>query len=106
MVPDDLTPCDSRLLRLSARDNVCVATRLIEAGTQVMIGGEPVTLPQRAGIGHKIAVVSIRAGEKVVKYGSPIGSATRDIAVGELVHTHNLRSDYIPIVTYSDHQSA
>jgi hypothetical protein len=32
----------------------------------------------------------------VIKYGAPIGSATRDIAPGEYVHTHNLKSDYLP----------
>jgi hypothetical protein len=28
----------------------------------------------------------------------PIGSATRDIAVGEHVHLHNMKSDYIDTV--------
>ncbi len=34
-----------------------------------------------------------RAGEDVVKYGMPIGHATRDIAVGEHVHVHNLATN-------------
>jgi len=28
-----------------------------------------------------------------------IGSATRDIAVGEHVHLHNMKSDYLPTYT-------
>ena len=35
-------------------------------------------------------------GERIVKYGAPIGSARGDIAPGAYVHTHNLASDYIP----------
>ena len=35
-------------------------------------------------------------GDKIVKYGAPIGSTTCAIAAGEHVHTHNLRSDYLP----------
>ena len=42
--------------------------------------------------GHKLALRDIRAGEKIVKYGFPIGVATRDIAKGEWVHTHNVRT--------------
>ena len=37
---------------------------------------------------------TIGAGEKVLKYGAPIGSATCAIAAGEHVHLTNLKSDY------------
>ena len=40
--------------------------------------------------GHKYALRDIRAGEKVIKYGMPIGKASADIKKGEHVHTHNL----------------
>ncbi len=43
-------------------------------------------------MGHKIALTDIRAGEKVIKYGYPIGVATEDIKKGDFVHTHNLKS--------------
>ena len=39
---------------------------------------------------------TIAAGARIVKYGAPIGRATRDIAPGEYVHTHNMTSDYLP----------
>ena len=43
--------------------------------------------------GHKFARREIRRGEKVIKYGFPIGSALCDIHPGEKVHTHNLITD-------------
>ena len=44
--------------------------------------------------GHdKIALCDIAAGEKVIKYGFPIGVAAQNIRAGEWVHTHNLVSD-------------
>ena len=43
--------------------------------------------------GHKYALVPIKKGENVIKYGSPIGHATADIEVGEHVHTHNLKTN-------------
>lgn len=40
--------------------------------------------------GHKIAVVNILEGQKIIKYGEVIGVATKDIRRGEYVHIHNL----------------
>ena len=42
--------------------------------------------------GHKYAARAIKQGEPVVKYGFPIGTAAADIAPGDHVHTHNLRT--------------
>ena len=44
-------------------------------------------------LGHKIAVVDIPEGERVVEYGVLIGRATRAIRAGEHVHTHNLKGE-------------
>jgi len=41
---------------------------------------------------HKIAIRPIACGAPMVKYGTAIGIATRDIAEGERVHLHNCRS--------------
>ncbi|MBM3747742.1 MAG: hypothetical protein FJW34_18295 [Acidobacteria bacterium] len=43
-------------------------------------------------LGHKIALAPVSAGGQVVKYNVPIGQASQDIAEGEHVHTHNLRT--------------
>ena len=42
--------------------------------------------------GHKIALTRISIGEAVLKYGSPIGTATMDIEPGAHVHVHNVES--------------
>ncbi len=43
--------------------------------------------------GHKVALCDIKEGENVIKYGFPIGHATRDIREGERVHTDNLKTN-------------
>lgn len=43
--------------------------------------------------GHKYALCDIKKGSTVIKYGQPIGHATEDIKKGELVHTHNLKTN-------------
>ena len=90
---------DSRLLQLAPDDNICAARSTIEAGEAILIDGREVTVSLQVPTGHKIAVRAIAVGEKVHKYGAPIGSATQSIAPGDYVHTHNLKSDYLP--TYS-----
>lgn len=91
-----------RLLRLAAVDNVCAVTGTVEAGQSLEFEGRPIRFFDRVPTGHKVAVVAIARGEKVRKYGAPIGSATRDIQPGEHVHTHNLQSDYLPTYTLDE----
>jgi len=90
---------DDRLLQLGPNDNVCVLKTDVQAGQTLNIGEAKVVLPEALGVGHKVAYKPIAAGEKVLKLGAPIGSAKRDIAIGEHVHTHNLKSDYTPTYT-------
>ena len=90
---------DPRLLQLSPHDNVAAARQTIAAGERVLIAGQMVTVEQEIPPGHKVAVRPIAVGQKVIKYGAPIGSATRDIAPGQYVHTHNIKSDYLPTYT-------
>jgi hypothetical protein len=87
------------LLRLAETDPIGVAARDIEAGETVAFPAGAITVAVRVPLGHKVALRYIAAGEKIFKYRVPIGTATQAIAPGEIVHTHNLRSDYIPTYT-------
>lgn len=90
---------DRRLLRLSPDDNVGVVMATVEEGQTLMVEGHPLRLLDRVPLGQKVALVPIAAGEKVRKYGAPIGSAKTPIQPGQHVHTHNLQSDYLPTYT-------
>jgi hypothetical protein len=90
---------DRRLILLSPEDNCLAVAASLTAGTRIEIEGEPVQVERAIGIGHKLARRDIAAGEKVLKYGAVIGSATQPIGRGELIHLHNLASDYIPTYT-------
>ena len=43
-------------------------------------------------LGHKVALVPLRSGDTVLKYGNDVGRAVEDIAVGSYVHFHNIKS--------------
>ncbi len=95
-------PADPRLLRLHPADNVLTIIATLEAGEHLRVGDATVVVPARLALGHKVAGRAIAAGEKIVKYGAPIGSASCAIGAGEHVHTHNLRSDYLPTFLRED----
>lgn len=86
---------DARLILLHPDDNVLICVRAIEAGDVLPASGG--TIPAREGIaiGHKIARTPLSVGDKIIKYGAPIGSMTADAATGDWVHMHNMKSDYI-----------
>lgn len=89
-------PTGTRLLLLSPGDSVYILCDHITMSEVVMVDGLAVSYPQALGLGHKIARLPVAAGERVIKYGAPIGRASRAIAPGDHVHLHNLKSDYTP----------
>ncbi len=87
---------DPRLLLLSAEDNVLVARVDLPAGAALKIDGGEAVLAVDVPLGHKLARRPLRVGDTVLKYGAPIGSVSAPAAVGEWLHVHNMKSDYIP----------
>jgi (2R)-sulfolactate sulfo-lyase subunit alpha len=86
---------DKRLLLLHEQDNVLVCCQAIPAGTELLIEGRSTVLTADLELGHKLARRDIAAGEKITRYGLPIGCATQATRLGQHVHTHNMKSDYI-----------
>jgi altronate dehydratase small subunit len=93
---------DPRLLLLNPRDNVLVVAARLRASETVTYDGWSVVLPADIPLGHKLARHAIAAGEKIVKYDAPIGSATAAIPAGAHAHVHNIRSDYTPTYHLED----
>lgn len=87
---------DSKLLLLSPHDNVFVARVGIRAGETLQLNEQAITTSVAIPLGFKVAARSLTAGEKILKYGASIGSATQAIKAGEIVHLHNMQSDYLP----------
>ena len=77
----------SPLMRLHATDNVMIARGPVQAGTPLLDG--QITAATLIPRGHKVATMTIAAGEPILRYGQVIGFASQAIAPGELVHVHN-----------------
>ena len=91
-------------MRIHAQDTVAVALVPLQAG-QTHCG---VALREDIAAGHKFALCAMAEGEPVVKYAAPIGHATRAIAAGAWVHTHNCATSLSGIehYTYAPHAPA
>lgn len=74
-------------LILHPSDNVAILTARAPQGTRPL--GIGVELASPVMPGHKIAREDIAEGGAITKFGQIIGYATRPIAAGEHVHTHN-----------------
>ncbi len=81
---------------LAASDNIAIVLAPVAAGDEVAVdmNGSVVTITacEAIALGHKIALVDLREGDALTKYGECIGEATQPIARGAWVHIHNLRS--------------
>ncbi len=87
-----------KAIQIDAKDNVATATSIVEAGEEVevlspdgdvVLKAKPV---ERIIFGHKIALTDLKVGDKIVKYGQVIGVASKEVKVGEWLHTHNVNS--------------
>ena len=84
-----------RLILLHPEDTILVCAGTIARGDRLIIDGEELAARESVPVGHKVARRNLAAGEKVIKYGAPIGSMTAAAAAGDWVHSHNMKSDYL-----------
>lgn len=83
-------------IALNEKDNTATALSDLQQGLRPVIIGptrhQGVALKDDIPFGHKFALVPIREGEEVIKYGEVIGVASKSIDAGEYVHVHNVVS--------------
>ncbi len=88
-----------QLLIHSKDDNVgVVVVEGLAAGTDMVCvvtednSDRRMTAAMDIPIGHKVALADLSQGDTIIKYGADIGLAIIDIARGEHVHVHNIKT--------------
>ena len=88
----------SKAFVIDRQDNVATAMDDLVAGQGVEVFGDcglgSIDVPADVRSEHKIALAAISKGQAIVKYGRPIGIASKNIVAGEWVHLHNCESQY------------
>ena len=88
-------------IKIHSEDLVAVALTPLSAGTVVRLEHQDLTLAEDIPQGHKFALTDIPAGKPIIKYGAPIGIATRPIPAGSWVHTHNIKTGLGDLLEYT-----
>jgi len=102
-----------KVLKIHPNDNVAVAIENLSAKTSIMWEGNELKVRSDIPAGHKIALTAILNNEKVIKYGFPIGRASKDICAGDWIHSQNLVTAlegtreyiYSPLLSEATHTS-
>jgi altronate hydrolase len=81
---------DTPALKLHPSDDVAIALAPLGSNRRIEIAGQGVRLADAIAAGLKLALRPIEPGQPVRRYGQVIGFATRPIAAGQHVHSHNL----------------
>lgn len=89
-----------RFIKIHPQDNAAVVLQDLPAGTLLDVDGQQIELKENIGRGHKFALTAIAENQDVIKYGYPIGHALYDIAAGEHIHTHNVKTNLKDINEY------
>ncbi len=87
-------------IRINIKDNVAVALQNLKKGQTVKLDGFEIVIRDNLNRGHKFAISQIKNGEDIIKYSMPIGSALKDISIGDHVHIHNIKTKLDNIETY------
>ncbi len=94
------TNTNNDLIVINDCDGVAVALRDIKGGETCKVDELSIDAKDDIPFGHKIALEDIAENEDVIKYGQPIGHATKDIKKGEHVHTHNVKTNLSDLIEY------
>ena len=81
-----------QVLLMDAKDNVAIVVNSVTKGDIITLEASGDSFPALEDIprSHKIAIQNIGEREQILRYGEPIGYATKPIRQGEWVHIHNL----------------
>ncbi|MBD3195577.1 MAG: D-galactarate dehydratase [Candidatus Lokiarchaeota archaeon] len=80
---------------MNSEDNCATSLVDIQEGTEIKHKKSLIKINHEIPLGHKFALSDIKKGDIIRKYGQIIGIATKDISIGDWIHTHNITSHYL-----------
>ena len=82
-----------KLIKVNPTDNVAVALLGISAGENISFEGENITVVSDVKAKHKIALIDLNIGDRIIMYGVLIGKASQFIGKGDLLSTENVKHE-------------
>jgi len=91
------------VLKINPADNVVVAIQPQQAGAIISVDGREIKVLEDVPAGHKIAIVDLKEGENVIKYGFPIGHAREAKKAGNWMNENNIKTNLAGLLSYEYH---
>lgn len=91
----------TKYLKINPDDNVAVAISTLSKGESVVVDGENITIVEDIPVGHKFALVDIKEGQNVIKYGYPIGHSLVDAKQGQWMSDTNIKTNLAGLLDYT-----
>ena len=82
---------------IDSKDNCGTALDKIPHDAKVDLTNKTIKINNLIPLGHKFAIMNIKKGSYIIKYGEIIGISTEDISEGDWIHTHNITSSYLKV---------
>lgn len=80
----------NRLIKVHPKDNVAIVLVNLWKDNYMFFNQDTIHIKQDTPAKHKIALVSLKAGDSVVMYGILVGAATKNIKKGEILKVDNV----------------
>ena len=91
-------------IQINPADNLIIALRDFSQGEVIFVENKELKIIGDVPKGHKIALIPISENEDIIKYGAPIGHATKAIEAGEHIHVQNIKTNLSGTINYSFNQ--
>jgi altronate hydrolase len=88
-------------IKINPADNVAVALETLYVGEQLNDNDKNIVILNDIPSGHKIALHDFASGDNIIKYGMPIGHASKAIRQGDWVNEKNIKTNLKGILEYS-----
>jgi altronate hydrolase len=82
-----------KLIKVNPTDNVAVALVPLNSGENIEFEGENVNILSDVKAKHKIALMDLNIGDRIIMYGVLVGKASLFIAKGDLLSTLNVKHE-------------
>ncbi|MFX1454229.1 MAG: UxaA family hydrolase [Promethearchaeota archaeon] len=88
----------SKYIIIDSKDNCGTALENIPKGAKIDLSDRTIETNNAIPLGHKFALMDIKKGNNIIKYGEIIGIATEEIHEGDWIHIHNIKSTYLKVI--------
>jgi altronate dehydratase len=77
---------------IDSKDNCATAVDNIPQDAKIELNNKTININESILLGHKFAIVNVKKGSPIIKYGEVIGISKEDINEGDWIHMHNIKS--------------